>query len=108
MNYLEHIHEMGRKRPAYPGVFIRFNDLHGRAWAASAPPADLDAVRLRRRELAVVIGRPARYLEAAQALDHVAGYTCLLDGSVRDWQNHTTQFIPGKNFPPAAAVVPGW
>ncbi len=57
-------------------------------------------------ELAVVIGRPARYLKAAEALDYVAGYTCLLDGSVRDWQNHTTQFIPGKNFPASGSCGP--
>jgi 2-keto-4-pentenoate hydratase/2-oxohepta-3-ene-1,7-dioic acid hydratase in catechol pathway len=105
MNYLEHIHEMGRKRPAYPGVFIRFNDSmvgHGQPVCRPQISTQYDY----EGELAVVIGRPARYLEAAQALDYVAGYTCLLDGSVRDWQNHTTQFIPGKNFPASGSCGP--
>ena len=105
MNYLEHIHEMGRKRSAYPGVFIRFNDSmvgHGQPVRRPQISTQYDY----EGELAVVIGRPARYLEAAQALDYVAGYTCLLDGSVRDWQNHTTQFIPGKNFPASGSCGP--
>ncbi|MDH3639819.1 MAG: fumarylacetoacetate hydrolase family protein, partial [Gammaproteobacteria bacterium] len=37
-------------------------------------------------------------VKAADALDYVAGYSCFMDGSVRDWQNHGSQFTPGKNF----------
>ena len=33
-------------------------------------------------------------------MDHVAGYAAFNDASVRDWQRHTSQFTPGKNFPP--------
>ncbi len=47
MNYLEHIHEMGRKPPDYPGVFIRFNDSMVGHGQPVYRPADLDAVRLR-------------------------------------------------------------
>ena len=50
-------------------------------------------------ELAVVIGKTARHVKAADALEYVAGYACYNDGSVRDWQKHTIQFVPGKNFP---------
>ena len=105
MNYLEHIHEMGRKPPDYPGVFIRFNDSmvgHGQSVYRPRISTQYDY----EGELAVVIGSPARYLKPAEALDYVAGYTCLLDGSVRDWQNHTTQFIPGKNFPASGSCGP--
>ena len=49
-------------------------------------------------ELAVVIGRAGRHIPAVDALAHVAGYSCFNDGSVRDWQRHTSQFTPGKNF----------
>ena len=42
MNYLEHIHEMGRKRPAYPSLFTRFNGHDGRPWTADLPAAHLD------------------------------------------------------------------
>ena len=49
-------------------------------------------------ELAVIIGRGGRRIPRAQALEHVAGYACFDDGSVRDYQRHTSQFTPGKNF----------
>ncbi len=45
-------------------------------------------------------------MQAADALDYVAGYTCFMDGSVRDWQRHTMQFTPGKNFHRSGAVGP--
>lgn len=47
-------------------------------------------------ELAVVIGRSGRHIEAADALDYVGGYSILNDGSVRDWQRHSV--AAGKNF----------
>lgn len=47
-------------------------------------------------ELAVVIGRSGRHISESQALEHVAGYTVLNDGSVRDWQRHAV--AAGKNF----------
>ncbi|HEX3859392.1 MAG TPA: fumarylacetoacetate hydrolase family protein, partial [Pseudolabrys sp.] len=43
-------------------------------------------------------GKGGRYIDEGRALDHVAGYSCFNDGSVRDWQFHTTQVTPGKNF----------
>ena len=49
-------------------------------------------------ELAVVIGRRGRHIRREDAFDHVLGYSCYNDGSVRDWQRHTHQFAPGKNF----------
>lgn len=105
MNYLEHIHEMGRKRPAYPSLFTRFNDtMVGHEQPVLRPRISTQYDY--EGELAVVIGRTARYLKEADALDYVAGYTCFLDGSVRDWQNHTSQFIPGKNFPASGSCGP--
>ena len=50
-------------------------------------------------ELAIVIGKGGRDISEEKALDHVAGYSCYNDGSIRDWQRHTSQFTPGKNFP---------
>jgi 2-keto-4-pentenoate hydratase/2-oxohepta-3-ene-1,7-dioic acid hydratase in catechol pathway len=49
-------------------------------------------------ELAVIIGKGGRFIDERHALEHVAGYACFNDGSVRDWQFHTTQVTPGKNF----------
>jgi 2-keto-4-pentenoate hydratase/2-oxohepta-3-ene-1,7-dioic acid hydratase in catechol pathway len=105
INYLEHIHEMGRQKPDYPTLFTRFPDTlvgHGQAIVRPRISTQFDY----EGELAIVIGKTARYVSAASALDYVAGYTCLLDGSVRDWQRHTTQFTPGKNFPATGGCGP--
>lgn len=105
VNYLEHIHEMGRERPDYPTLFVRFADsLVGHAVPVIRPR--LSTQYDYEGELAIVIGRRARYVPAGEALAYVAGYTCFLDGSVRDWQRHTTQFIPGKNFPATGSCGP--
>jgi 2-keto-4-pentenoate hydratase/2-oxohepta-3-ene-1,7-dioic acid hydratase in catechol pathway len=105
VNYLAHIREMGREPPAHPTRFVRYPDSlvgHGEVLRRPRESTHYDY----EGELAIVIGRPARRVAAADALASVAGYTCLLDGSVRDWQNHTSQFIPGKNFPATGSCGP--
>lgn len=57
-------------------------------------------------ELAVIIGRPGHKIPRAAAMAHVAGYSCFNDGSVRDWQKHSSQFTPGKNFFESAGFGP--
>ena len=57
-------------------------------------------------ELAVIIGQGGRYIPEKDALNHIAGYTCFNDGSIRDWQRHTSQFTPGKNFPGTGPLGP--
>lgn len=105
VNYLEHIREMGREPPEYPVIFVRFPD--------SLVGAGGNIIKTRvssqydfEGELAFVIGRRARYVPKAEALDYVAGYTCFMDGSVRDYQRQTTQFTAGKNFPASGACGP--
>ena len=49
-------------------------------------------------EIALIIGRSARRTAVEDALSHVAGFSIYNDGSVRDYQRHTSQFTPGKNF----------
>jgi 2-keto-4-pentenoate hydratase/2-oxohepta-3-ene-1,7-dioic acid hydratase in catechol pathway len=105
MNYVEHIKELSRDRPAFPTLFTRFPDsLVGHEQPVIRPRVsthyDFEG------ELAVVIGRQARHVAAARALDFIAGYTCFLDGSVRDYQFHTSQFIAGKNFRHSGALGP--
>lgn len=57
-------------------------------------------------ELAVVIGRAGRHIAARDALSHVAGYTCMAENSVRDFQKHNAQVTPGKNFERSGALGP--
>ena len=49
-------------------------------------------------ELAVIIGKGGRDISQDKAFDHVAGYACYNDGSVREWQFHAKQIASGKNF----------
>ena len=49
-------------------------------------------------EIAIVIGKPGRRIKEEDAWDHIAGYACYNDGSIRDWQVATSQWTPGKNF----------
>jgi 2-keto-4-pentenoate hydratase/2-oxohepta-3-ene-1,7-dioic acid hydratase in catechol pathway len=105
MNYREHIREMGRAPPRYPAFFARFNDSlvgHGQPVVRPRVSTQFDW----EGELAVVIGRTARHVDREHALAHVAGYTILQDGSVRDYQEHTTQFTAGKNFHHSGAMGP--
>jgi 2-keto-4-pentenoate hydratase/2-oxohepta-3-ene-1,7-dioic acid hydratase in catechol pathway len=57
-------------------------------------------------ELALVIGRRGRHIPQERAHEHIAGYACYNDGSVRDWQRHTSQITPGKNFTATGAFGP--
>ncbi|MFM0212243.1 fumarylacetoacetate hydrolase family protein [Paraburkholderia sediminicola] len=105
INYLTHVKETGREVPRYPMIFTRFADsqtAHGAPIVCPGASEQLDF----EGELAVVIGRTARHVKAADALGYVAGYSCYNDGSVRDWQKHTIQFVPGKNFPATGAFGP--
>jgi len=55
-------------------------------------------------ELAVVIGRGGRHVSESDALNCVAGYTCFVDGSVRDYQKFS--MTAGKNFRATAPLGP--
>ncbi|MBT8088244.1 MAG: fumarylacetoacetate hydrolase family protein [Gammaproteobacteria bacterium] len=105
VNYRPHIKEMGRQVPDFPVVFTRFaSSLVGHEQPIVRPSVShqLDF----EGELAVVIGRAARHVSRELALDCVAGYSCFMDGSVRDFQRHTTQFTAGKNFDRSGAMGP--
>jgi len=97
INYIPHIKEMGRERPEHPVVFVRFQDsLVGHGLAIERPQGSVQLDW--EGELAVIIGRTGRRIPKEKAMSHVAGYACYNDGSVRDWQRHTSQWVPGKNF----------
>jgi len=98
VNYRDHMAETGRSPTQHPTIFTRFPDsLVSHEIAMQRPNASVQYDF--EGELAVIIGKPGRDIKEADALQHVAGYSCFNDGTIRDWQNHTTQFTPGKNFP---------
>ena len=105
LNYMTHIKETGREAPKSPSIFTRY--------PSSIVGHEVDLVRPKASdwfdfegELAVVIGKRGRAIPAANAYDHVAGYSCFNDGSIRDFQRHTTQFWAGKNFDRSGSMGP--
>lgn len=97
LNYHEHVQETGRTVSEQPVLFSRFPGSQVGHGIPMIKPLESDQFDYE-GELAVIIGRGGRRIDAAEALNHVAGYACYNDGSVRDWQRHTHQFLPGKNF----------
>ena len=105
LNYASHVAEMGNKPPAYPTVFTRWPDTLAAHGAPLIRPKATERFDYE-GELAVIIGRGGRAIGRQQAMDHVAGYAVFNDASVRDWQRHTSQFTPGKNFPATGGFGP--
>ena len=105
LNYEMHRQETGRDESTYPVLFTRFANTQIGHGEPLVKPRQSDKFDYE-GELAVIIGKTARHVEEADALDHIAGYACYNDGSVRDWQRHTHQFTPGKNFPATGPFGP--
>ncbi|MBV9747911.1 MAG: fumarylacetoacetate hydrolase family protein [Acetobacteraceae bacterium] len=105
VNYMSHLKETGREPPAYPMIFARFADSQVGASQPMLRPPESEKFDFE-GELAVVIGRTASRVPRERAYDCIAGYSCYNDGSIRDWQRHTGQFTPGKNFRATGAFGP--
>ncbi len=104
-NYESHRQETGRAKVEYPSIFTRFADTliaDGENIERPKVSTDLDY----EGELAVIIGKGGRAISEKDAMDHVVGYACFNDASVRDYQWHTRQFTPGKNFPTTGPFGP--
>jgi len=105
LNYAKHQAETGRPDVDHPTIFTRFADSQVGHLQPMIKPDQ--SVRFDyEAELAVVIGEGGRFISEDDALSHIAGYACYNDGSIRDWQRHTSQFTPGKNFPGTGAFGP--
>ena len=97
INYKAHQEETGRDPTSHPTIFVRFAAAQIGHQQPMIRPIESDRLDFE-GEIALVIGRRGRRIPAAKALEYVAGFSCYNDGSVRDFQRHTTQFTPGKNF----------
>jgi 2-keto-4-pentenoate hydratase/2-oxohepta-3-ene-1,7-dioic acid hydratase in catechol pathway len=105
LNYEKHRTETKRPEASYPAVFVRFADSQVAHHQPIVKPNRSDRLDYE-GELAVIIGRGGRNIPEANAIDHVAGWSCYNDGSIRDYQRHTHQFTPGKTFPGTGAFGP--
>lgn len=105
LNYDAHREETGRPKSAYPTLFTRFANCqigHGQPLLKPRESERFDY----EGEIALIIGKAGRRIPRERALDHVAGFACYNDASVRDFQSHTSQFTPGKNFMGTGAFGP--
>lgn len=93
------------EEPLYPVVFTRFaisQTGHDRPLLKPKVSEKFDY----EGELAVIIGKSGHRIAHDDAMGHIAGYSCFNDGSARDWQKHSSQFTPGKNFLASASFGP--
>jgi len=107
LNYLDHVKE-GPQRDNIP----KFQSIFFRMLSSLTPPL-MPLVRPKKSiqldyegELVVIIGKRAKHLTLESAADCVAGYACGMEGSVREYQRHTTQWGMGKNFDRTGSVGP--
>lgn len=105
VNYVDHAKEGGNQIGDYPSIFLRCATsllAHGAALKVPKVSDKLDF----EAELAVVIGRKARFVSQEDALDAVFGYACFNDATLRDYQRKTAQWTIGKNFDDTGAFGP--
>ena len=105
LNYRDHAEEAGLEIPKVPTIFNKFpNVIVGPGQPVVIPKAtkkpDYEG------EFAFVIGKGGRHIPAAEALNHVLGYTIVNDVSAREWQVATSQWLMGKTFDTFAPMGP--
>lgn len=103
-NYMDHLNEMGAKVPEYPSLFVRFSE------SLVPPGGKIIAPKLSEQfdyegELCLIIGKGGRHIAKENALSHVFGWSCFMDGSVRDFQIQRS-LTAGKNFEGSGSFGP--
>ncbi len=106
LNYIDHAAESPYKdAPKYPVLFHRFPSSWVAHDEALIKPKVSDQFDYE-AELAVIIGKAGRYISKDKALEHVVGYSLFNDGSIRDYQFKSHQWMIGKNFDKTASFGP--
>jgi 2-keto-4-pentenoate hydratase/2-oxohepta-3-ene-1,7-dioic acid hydratase in catechol pathway len=103
INYKSHAAESGHDAPALPNIFTRFTDTLAAHEGEQVKPRASNNYDFE-GELALVIGKAGRAISRADALSHVAGYTCFCDGSARDFTKYS--LVASKNFPRTGPLGP--
>ena len=107
LNYLDHVKEGPQKDniPKFQSIFFRMPTSltpHMQPIMRPVKSIQLDY----EGEMVVIIGKRAKHLTLANATDCVAGYSVANEGSVREYQRHTTQWGMGKNFDRTGSIGP--
>ncbi len=105
LNYKDHVDEIEINLEKNPVIFLRLAD------SQTAHKENILLPKVSKKldyecELAVIIGKNGKHIEKENALDFVIGYSCYNDCTVRDWQQHTSQFTMGKNFEKTGSFGP--
>ena len=105
LNYRDHAEEIGAAPPTHPVIFQRFPSswvAHGQALVRSSLSTQFDY----EAELVAIVGKAGRNIAPDRALEHIAGYSLFNDGTVRDYQVRSHQWLWGKNFDASGAFGP--
>ncbi|WP_257158833.1 fumarylacetoacetate hydrolase family protein [Corynebacterium cystitidis] len=106
LNYANHIKEMGRNLPEFPTLFVKYPDALTGPFDDVLVPEYANSELDWEGELAVIIGKRARRIKAADAQDYIAGYAVMNDYTMRDYQYRTLQWHQGKSFEKSAGFGP--
>ena len=104
-NYAKHADEMGSEVPDRPLLFLKPPNAVASHGSTVPLPAGKDRIDYE-AEVGVVIGEQCRHVDAADAMDVVEGYTCVVDVSNRDDQEREQNWVRGKAFDNAAPIGP--
>ena len=105
LNYSEHVKETGRTVEQNPVIFLRVPE----SQTAHKQPIQKPKVSTHldyECEMAVIMGDAGKHIKPENALNHIVGYSCYNESTVRDWQQHTRQFGMGKNFEKTGSFGP--
>ena len=105
LNYIDHATESKFEPPKFPVIFHRYPSswvAHNQALVRPRISTQFDY----EAELVAVIGKGGRYITKEKALEHVAGYSLFNDGSIRDHQFRSNQWMMGKNFDNSGSFGP--
>lgn len=105
VNYDEHRLETKKDVTAHPTIFFRVSQSQIAHGDSILVPIESDRLDYE-GEIAIVIGKEGRRISEEDALDYIVGYSCYNDGTIRDYQLHTSQWGPGKNFEATGAFGP--
>jgi 2-keto-4-pentenoate hydratase/2-oxohepta-3-ene-1,7-dioic acid hydratase in catechol pathway len=104
-NYADHADEMGSDVPDRPLLFLKPPNTVASHGSDVTLPAGKERIDYE-AELAVVIGEQCRHVSESEAMDAIAGYTCMVDLSNRDDQTVEQNWVRGKAFDGAAPLGP--
>ena len=106
LNYANHIREMGRELPEFPTLFAKYPEALIGPFDPIVLPKHAGEKVDWEGELAVIIGKRASHVSAAEADQYIAGYSIMNDVTMRDYQYRTMEWLQGKTFENTAPFGP--